>query len=79
MRHKIDIIIEILEIAEKGINKTRIVYGANLNFKLAEKYLALLIQNGLMKKNQDKFVTSEKGRIVLEKAKEISMLLDKNG
>jgi len=33
---------EILRIARKGARKTRIVYGANINFKLLEQYLSEL-------------------------------------
>jgi predicted transcriptional regulator len=72
MRGKFDIIIDILEIAKKGVNKTSIVYGANLNFRITKKYLALLMENGLMDNREDKYVTTEKGRIILEEAKEIN-------
>jgi len=48
MRGRLGIIIDILEIAKKGVNKTSIVYGANLNFQITKNYLALLLENGLM-------------------------------
>ncbi len=74
-RGRLDIIIDILEVTKKGAGKTGIVYGVNLNFMLAEKYLALLLENGFVENRQDKFVITEKGRTILEKAKEITLQL----
>lgn len=72
MRGKLDIIIDILEIAKKEVNKTGIVYGANLNFTVAEKYLVLLMKNGFVENRQDKYLTTDRGKMILEKAKEIA-------
>ena len=69
-RGRIDIIIDVLETARVGVNKTRIVYKANLNFKLANKYLALLQKNGLMEKKVDKYIITEKGKRFLERAQD---------
>ncbi len=74
-RGRVDIIIDILEVAKKGTSKTAIVYGANLNFQLAERYLALLLENGFIENMQDKYVTTGKGKMFLEKAKEINLQL----
>lgn len=38
----------ILEVCIEGSNKTKIVYQANLNFKLINSYLDILIKNGLI-------------------------------
>ncbi len=76
MRGRLDIIIDILEVAKDGVNKTSIVYGANLNFRLADKYLALLLKYGLMENRQDKYITTDKGRLILGKAKEITLQLE---
>jgi len=70
-RGRIDIIIDVLETAKVGVNKTRIVYEANLNFKLADKYLALLQKNGLMEKKMDKYIITEKGKRFLERAQDV--------
>jgi predicted transcriptional regulator len=75
MRERLDVIIDILEVARKGVSKTTISYGANLDFRLTEKYLALLLENGFMDNRLDKYVTTEKGRAMLENAKEISLPL----
>ncbi|MBU4077826.1 MAG: winged helix-turn-helix domain-containing protein [Euryarchaeota archaeon] len=74
-RGRLDIIIDILEFAKKGTSKTAIVSGANLNFQLTEKYLALLLKNGFMDNRQEKYVTTDKGKMFLEKAKEITLQL----
>ncbi len=42
-RNKFDIIYEILKLAAYNpVTKTKVVYGTNLNFKIADKYLSLL-------------------------------------
>lgn len=48
-RTRFDIIVDILTcLLNGGKNKTKIVYGANLNFRLVEKYLEILIEKGLV-------------------------------
>jgi len=76
-RSRTDIIIEILEVAKVDANKTSIVYGANLNFKIAEKYLNLLQKHGLMDNRSGKYITTEKGRNFLENAKAVTLYLDR--
>lgn len=57
-----DICAEILQIAKDGAKKTRIVYSANLNFKIVEKYLRRLIENGLLDMmDERRFITTRKG------------------
>jgi len=72
-RSRIDIIIDVLEVAIMGVNKTSVVYKSNLNFRLAEKYLELLQKHGLVEKRVDKYITTDKGKIFLQKAKEITL------
>jgi len=48
-RSNIEIVAEILQIANKRAKKTRIVYGANLNFKMLGEYLERLEKAGLIK------------------------------
>ncbi|MCX9012582.1 MAG: hypothetical protein OIN66_15875 [Candidatus Methanoperedens sp.] len=74
-RSRIDIIIDVLEVAKMGVNKTSVVYRTNLNFKLADKYLELLQNQGLVENRVDKYITTDKGKIFLEKAKEITQQL----
>ena len=68
-RSNVDIIADILHIARKGAKKTRIVYGANLNFKLLNEYLERLRDAGLITNDPDErgiLKTTEKGRKYLE-------------
>jgi predicted transcriptional regulator len=75
-RSKIDIVVDVLEVTKNGVNKTAIVYKSNLNFRLAEKYLSLLEKQGLLEKKSDKYFTSDKGKIFLGKAKDLTMQLE---
>ncbi len=74
-RSRIDIIIDVLEVAAIGVNKTAVVYKTNLNFKLAEKYLELLQKQGLVENRVNKYLTTNKGKIFLEKARELTLQL----
>jgi len=62
-RNNLDIIYDILHVAQSGARKTKIVYGANLNFHLATKYLSNLIDNGLIEVHKGSIIykTTEKG------------------
>ena len=53
---------DILALAIGGVNKTRIVYGANLNFKIAKPYLADLIVRGLIVQDGALYHTTGEGR-----------------
>jgi predicted transcriptional regulator len=75
-RSRMDIVVDVLEVAKNGVNKTAIVYRTNLNFTLAEKYLELLEKQGLLENKSDKYITSDKGKVFLAKAKEITMQLE---
>jgi len=70
-----DIIIDVLEVAVISVNKTAVVYKTNLNFRLAEKYLGLLQKQGLVENTVNKYKTTEKGKIFLEKARELTLQL----
>ncbi len=75
-RSRIDIIIDILEVAKMEVNKTGLVYKTNLNFKLANNYLELLQNQGLLEKMLDKYITTDKGKAFLKKAKEVTLDLE---
>jgi len=78
-RSRIDIIIDVLDASMMGVNKTSVVYRTNLNFKLADKYLGLLQKQGLLENKLDKYVTTDKGKIFLKKAKEVTEQLEDYG
>jgi predicted transcriptional regulator len=68
-RSNLEIAAEILKLAKKGAKKTRIVYGANLNFKMLEEYLEKLKKSGLIMNSPDNdrlIKTTEKGREYLQ-------------
>ena len=62
-RSNMDITAEILRIAKGGAKKTRIVYGANLNFKVLHQYLNELEKTDLIKRVERGGIiqTTEKG------------------
>ena len=63
-RSNLEIVAEILNIAKKGVKKTRIVYGANMNFKMLDEYLEKLTKAGLIANsegNSGLIKTTEKG------------------
>jgi predicted transcriptional regulator len=68
-RSNLEIAAEILKLAKKGAKKTRIVYGANLNFKMLEEYLEKLKKSGLIMNSPDNdrlIKTTDKGREYLQ-------------
>ena len=72
-RTRIEIMKDMLEVVregEGGVNKTKIVYGANLNFERASRILNWLIGKGLVRSNSDTYKITEKGE-------EISREIDK--
>ena len=58
-----EITADILKIAKNGAKKTRIVYRANLNFKILDKYLQELTEAGLIDNHREKGIikTTDKG------------------
>ena len=71
MKRSRDVILsQILDVCTKsGASKTRIVYQANLNFKMVNPYLDLLIKNGLIMVNEKHvtlYETTLKGKNLLE-------------
>ena len=72
-RSRIDIAVDILKVAIDGAKKTRIVYEVNLNFGVAEKYLQMLKEKELIRYEKGLFITTDKGRVFQEMAKEIKL------
>nr|WP_231585711.1 MULTISPECIES: winged helix-turn-helix domain-containing protein [unclassified Methanosarcina] len=59
--------------ANNGAKKTHIVYEVNLNFNIAKKYLEMLSEKELIKNENGFFITTDKGKIFQEIAKEIKL------
>ncbi|MDG6245126.1 MAG: winged helix-turn-helix domain-containing protein [Methanolobus sp.] len=68
-----DITIDILKIAMHGAKKTQIVYGANLNSTIANKYLVDMEENQLIEQKENLFLTTDKGRTYREMASELEI------
>ena len=66
-RSSYEIVADILRIARKGARKTRIVYGANLNFKILEEYMIKLKEARFVTVTEGKIKTTEQGNVFLEK------------
>ena len=80
-RSYIRLIEEILIEALDGATKTRIVYNANLNFKVLHKYMRLLLSSGLIvevsnSNGKKVYKTTEKGRAFLEHLASLNKLLE---
>jgi predicted transcriptional regulator len=71
-RRKLDIIADMLLVANNGAKKTQIMYGANLSYSLLKKYLEEVQRAYLLnfERNKGHYVLTPKGRQFLEVYKE---------
>ena len=62
-RSRTDIVSHILDAANGGASKTRIMYAAYLSYSQLKGYLSTLVQNGLLEyvDGEHKYRTTEKG------------------
>ena len=60
-RHKLDVIFEILSLAQEGVRRTRLVYLTNVNFSMLRRYLNVLFRMGLIEDRGRMLVTTPKG------------------
>jgi predicted transcriptional regulator len=56
-----------------GAKKTHIVYEVNLNFNIAQKYLEMLKDKELVRHEDGLFITTDKGKVYREIAKELKL------
>ena len=78
-RSNLEIAAEILRIAEKGVKKTHVAYGANLNHSFLEKYLDKLEQQDLVTRNVqpgNRIKTTEKGLMFTQQYRNLIHLID---
>jgi len=54
-RGKLEIVVDMLSVAVEKAKKTRIMYQANLSYRLVEKYLGHLLNSGLLERDDDSF------------------------
>ena len=78
-RSRMDIAADILEIAQGGAIKTRIMYRAFLSFPQLKEYLELLTDQGLLEhvKEEKVYSTTEKGKRFLKMYAEVDKMVPK--
>lgn len=76
-RDKIAILRDICEVAGNRCNKTRIVYGANLNFKIVKGYLDALVSNGLVVEDRGEYLTTAKGFNYVKNVRDVERAVSK--
>jgi predicted transcriptional regulator len=76
-RSRTEIVAMILEAANGGATKTKIMYKAFLSYEQLREYLALLIENNLVEylEGSQTYKTTEKGLNLLKMHNEIGELL----
>jgi predicted transcriptional regulator len=76
-RSRTDIASQVLEIANGGTSKTKIMYGAYLSYTQLKEYLALLTDNGLLEYRQadQKYKTTPKGVQFLKSYSQIGLMI----
>ncbi len=76
-RSRTEIVGSILDAANGGTTKTKIMYTAFLSYNQLNEYLSLLIENNLIEylDGTNKFKTTEKGLFFLKMHNEIGELL----
>jgi predicted transcriptional regulator len=70
-RSSLDVTVNILEAAQGGANKTRIVYGSNLNFEIVKGYINTLVNNGFLENDGKRYSTTERGIRFVEEYREL--------
>ena len=75
MRSSFEIIAEILKTAKNGAKKTRIMYSCGLSYRFVQKYLALLLENSLLRVGNS-YHTTDKGMGFLRKYQTLELLLN---
>lgn len=76
-RSRIDIVANILHVAEPGAIKTRIMYRAFLSFPQLKEYLELLTDSGLLAYSDEErlFRTTAKGKHLLRIYGEVGQMI----
>ena len=83
-RSRMDILSDILQVAQGGARKTEIMHQCNLSFKQLRAYLDLLVSMGLLKstppeprekRNSNTYETTAKGRAFIQAYRNLTVLL----
>jgi len=66
-RNRLEIIADVLAVAKGGAGKTQIMYGANLSYMLLTRYLADVMDMGLVRtEGENTYTLTEKGAEFLQ-------------
>jgi predicted transcriptional regulator len=78
-RSRADNTTEILKIADKGVSKTRIMYGAYLSFAQLKEYLKMLVDNGMLSFDEKTttYRTTDVGRNFIKTYERVGQLFDR--
>ena len=76
-RDRLSIVAAILEAANPGTSKTRIMFSANLSFSLLEKYLEVAKFAGFLQMSGSKYLLTELGQEFLREYKHFHERYDK--
>ena len=68
-RDSLDIIAAVLEAASAGASKTRIMFQANLSYKMLGKYLELAVDNGFLAFSSPHYKVTKTGQEFLARIK----------
>jgi predicted transcriptional regulator len=67
---------EILNLSLKGLKKTHVMYKANLSHNQLEKFLKILTEKKLLTKENNRYITTEKGREFITNFRELLIFLE---
>ena len=70
-RNEFEVYRDILGLCREESGKTRIVYKANLNFKIVRKFLEWLLDRKMLKQTGKKFVITDKGVAYVEQLESV--------
>jgi len=79
-RGEVQILTDVLSISLNGVRVTHLMYRANLSYSTLRRYLVAMLNQGLIGnvRNSDGSVvyrTTEKGRLLLDRLKEVRCVL----
>ena len=75
-RSRTELASNILEAANGGATKTKIMYKAFLSYAQLKEYLAILIENSLLSREGDNYKTTSKGIRFLQTTRQLGSLLE---
>ena len=72
-RSKNEVAVDILRVAMKGATKTHIIYETKLNFTVVQKYIEMLNEKELIRRENGIFITTDKGKVFQEIASKLKI------